>query len=180
MSLTQNDAAEALRLVQQAGERSETLRGYQSVSPHLILWGCVYFVAYAFGYFRPDLAGWPWLVLVPVASIGDVMIARRDRSGGDWTTFTILFCTFLAFIVATAAIMQPQSPSQMAAFVPLVVAACYISLGVAAGNRLIYTGIGLFLLTLIGYFAFPAIFLLWMAVVGGGALILGGLWLRQV
>jgi hypothetical protein len=180
MSVTHEDAAEALRLVREAGDRSETLRGYQSASPHLILWGCVYAAAYSFSYFRPHLAQWPWLVLVPIASVGDIIIGKRDRSGGDWTIFPILFCTFLVFILATAAIMQPHDPNQMGAFVPLVVAACYIALGVGAGKRILYTGVALGVLTLVGFFAFPAIFLLWMAVVGGGAMVLGGLWLRQV
>ena len=35
-------------------------------------------------------------------------------------------------------------------------------------------------LTLIGFFYLPVYFGLWMAVVGGGGLILGGLWLRSV
>jgi hypothetical protein len=180
MSVTQQDAAEALRLVHDAGTRSELLRGYQSASPHLILWGCVYFVAYAFGYFWPSQAGLPWIVLVPIASIGDVIIGKRDRTGGDWTIFPILFCTFLAFIIGTAFIMQPHDPKQMGAFVPLVVAACYIALGVGAGKRIMYTGVALGVLTLFGFFALPAYFLLWMAVIGGGSLVLGGLWLRQV
>ena len=33
-------------------------------------------------------------------------------------------------------------------------------------------------LTLVGFFWLPQLFLLWMAVVGGGALIFAGLWLR--
>jgi hypothetical protein len=180
MSVTHEDAAEALRMVREAGTRSETLRGYQSASPHLILWGCVYAAAYAFTYARPDLAGWPWIVLVPLASGADVVIGMRDRSGGDWRIFPILFCTFLAFIAGTSAIMQPHDPNQMGAFVPLVVAVSYIAIGLGAGRRIMYTGVALGVLTLFGFFALPAYFSLWMAVVGGGALILGGLWLRRV
>jgi hypothetical protein len=40
------------------------------------------------------------------------------------------------------------------------------------------TGIGMAALTLVGYYLFPAYFFFWMAVVGGGALMLAGLWLR--
>jgi hypothetical protein len=156
------------------------LRGYQSASPHLILWGVVYALGYLAGYRWPAQAGLPWLVLVPLAAIGDILIARRDRGAGDWTIFAILFATFLAFVVATACIMQPQYPNQMAAFVPLVVACCYIAFGAWAGRRIMYSGVALGVLTLFGFFALPSIFLLWMAVVGGGALVLGGVWLRQV
>jgi hypothetical protein len=88
--------------------------------------------------------------------------------------------TFLVFIVATSAIMQPQDPRQMAAFVPLVVAVCYVVLGLGAGSRITLAGVALGALTLVGYFAFPSIFMLWMAVVAGGTLVLSGLWLRRV
>jgi hypothetical protein len=63
--------------------------------------------------------------------------------------------------------------------VPLVIAATYVGLGIAVGRRRAFTGIALGVLTLVGFFALPSIFMLWMAAVGGGALVLGGLWLRQ-
>jgi hypothetical protein len=96
------------------------------------------------------------------------------------SAFAGIVATFLAFITATALIMQPHDPRQMAAFVPLVIAACYIVLGVGKGRRLALTGMGLGLLTMIGYFVVPSSFMLWMAAVGGGALLIGGFWLRQV
>jgi hypothetical protein len=179
MSVTRDAAAEALRLADEAGQRSALLRGYQSAAPHLILWGGVYAVAYTFGYFRPHQAGLAWAVLVPAATIGDALIARRDRGNINWGRFLGLFATFLAFISATVSVMQPHNPRQMAAFVPLVVATAYIVLGIGVGRRLVFTGIALGVLTLVGFFALSSIFMLWMAVVGGGALVFGGLWLRQ-
>jgi hypothetical protein len=179
MSLTRDAAAEALHLIDEAGQRSTMLRGYQSAAPHLILWGGVYAIAYTFGYFRPHHAGVAWAALIPIATIGDVLIAWRDRSRVNWPVFLGLFATFLALIIATALVMQPHDPRQMAAFVPLVVAAAYVVLGIGVGRRLIFTGIALGVLTFVGFFVLPAIFMLWMAVVGGGALVLGGLWLRR-
>jgi len=42
-------------------------------------------------------------------------------------------------------------------------------------------GLGITLLTLIGYFFVTGgAFLLWMAAVNGGGLILGGLWMRRI
>jgi hypothetical protein len=180
MSITQQDASEALRLVDEAAERSKTLRGYQSAAAHLILWGGIYPVAYAGAYFQPDRTGLIWMVFVPAGVIGDVLISRHDRSGVDWGLFAGLFVTLFAFIAATAAIMHPQDPRQMAAFIPLVVAAAYVVLGMRLGRRLVFIGIALGVLTLVGFFALPSIFLLWMAAIGGGALVLGGLWLRRI
>jgi len=180
MSLAPQDAIDALRAVDETDATSRTLHGYSVAAPHMILWGCAYAAGYSYGYLRPENAGAVWLVLVPLAIIGDVMLSGSRESGAKWQIFAGLMATFLAFIVATGAIMQPHDPRQMAAFVPILVGCCYIVLGIGAGRRLVLTGIALFALTLLGFFAFPSIFLLWMAVVGGGGLILGGLWLRQV
>jgi hypothetical protein len=91
-----------------------------------------------------------------------------------------LFLTFFGFIAASSAIMQPHDAKQIGAFVPLVVAVCYIVLGLGVGRRIALAGLALAVLTLTGYFAFPGIFELWMAVVGGGTMILSGFWLRRV
>jgi hypothetical protein len=184
MALTHQDAAEALRLAEAAEARSDMLRGYQSTASHLILWGAVYAVAYALSYFRPAQAGWGWVVLIALGSLGSTVIGARDRpdrqSGRAALIIPTLMATFFVFIVATSAIMQPQDPRQMGAFVPLVVAVCYVVLGLGAGSRITLAGVALGALTLVGYFAFPSIFMLWMAVVAGGTLVLSGLWLRRV
>jgi hypothetical protein len=179
MSITEENAAEAIRLVEEAAQRSKALRGYQSAAPHLILWGVIYAVAYSGAYFQPDQSGLVWLVLVPSGVIGDVLISWRDRTC-NWALFTGIFLTFLAFVAASISIMHPRDPRQVAAFVPLVVATAYAVLGMRLGRRLVFIGLALGLLTLIGFFALSSIFMLWMAAVGGGALVLGGLWLKRV
>jgi hypothetical protein len=179
MSITEENAAEAIRLVEEAAQRSTTLRGYRRAAPHLILWGVIYAVAYSGAYFQPGRTGLVWLVLVPSGVIGDVLISWRDRPC-KWALFAGIFLTFFAFIAATMSIMHPRDPQQVAAFVPLVVAAAYAVLGMSLGARFVFIGLALGLLTLIGFFALSSIFMLWMAAVGGGALVLGGLLLRRV
>jgi len=180
MSITREDAAHALRLADEAERRSRVLRGYQSAAPHLILWGCVYAATYSFSYFQPMHGGLAWLIVVPLALIGDVAISWRDRPDrADRLLMPVMIATFLAFIVATTAIMRPHDPRQMSAFVPLLVACLYIALGLRLGLRITLAGVALGGLTLFGYFALHPWFMLWMAAVGGGTLVLSGLWLRR-
>jgi hypothetical protein len=180
MSITREDAANALRLADQAGQRSRMLRGYQSAAPHLILWGCVYAATYAFTFFLPHRSGMAWLVVVPLTVIGDLAIAWHDRNDRrPWTVVAVPVAAFLALILATIAIMRPHDPRQMSAFVPLAVAWAYITIGSVLGLRMIVAGIALGALTAFGYFFLYPWFLLWMAVVGGGTLVLSGLWLRR-
>ena len=67
----------------------------------------------------------------------------------------------------------------MGAFVPMLMAAIYMVMGLWLGWRYSAIGGALAVLTLGGFFLLPVHFLLWMAFVGGGALILTGLWLRS-
>ncbi len=82
--------------------------------------------------------------------------------------------------LSTYAIFGPVRDTQQAAFVPLIVALMYVLVGIWRGPRFLITGVAVAALTLVGYFHLHEHFLLWMAVVGGGALVLAGLWLRQV
>ncbi len=183
MSFTQEEAREALDLADAAEQRSHELRGYQSASPHLLLWGGIYALGYGLSYVRPDLANAAWVVLGTAGGVASWRIGQADHASTPdaGRAALVLMATFLIFIVASLAVLAPHQPGQAAAaFIPLVVAAAYVVLGLAVGQRLIWTGVGLGALTLLGFFAFPGIFLLWMAVVGGGGLALGGLWLRRV
>jgi hypothetical protein len=180
MPITREHAANALRLADLTGQHSRMLRGYQSAAPHLILWGCVYAATYILTFFRPQQSGIAWLVVVPLTIIGDVAIAWRDRADRrPWIVVGVPVAAFVALIVATIAIMQPHDPRQMGAFVPLAVAWAYITIGSLLGLRMIVAGIALGALTAFGYFFLYTWFLLWMAVVGGGTLVVGGIWLRQ-
>jgi hypothetical protein len=56
----------------------------------------------------------------------------------------------------------------------------YTIVGLWVGPAFVAIGLGITALTAIGYFFVDgAAFLLWMAVVNGGGLILGGLWMRR-
>ncbi len=180
MDMSRADASAALADVDAAQSRSALLRGYQSAAPHLIIWG----VAWALGYTITDLApGWvnpAWLVIVVPGTLADIAIARLDRPGhGPGVLTGWLFLIAFIFVGGTLAVMRPHDPRQVGAFIPLVVAASYAILGALGAPRMLVLGGGLAALTLGGFFALPAHFSLWMAAIGGGGLILGGIWLRR-
>ena len=75
--------------------------------------------------------------------------------------------------------MAPLSHRQIGAFIPLVVAAGYALRGIWGGTRFFVAGGAIAILVLVGYFLLPGYFDPWMAAVGGGALVLAGIWLRR-
>jgi hypothetical protein len=117
--------------------------------------------------------------------VGQIVIGRhRARIGqplrGSGLRMLACFLAIFGFVAATYAVFGHVGWKQQASFVPLLCALFYVLLGLWAGTRYVVTGIAVAALTLGGFFYLPAHFLLWMAFVGGGALILAGLWMRTV
>jgi hypothetical protein len=67
----------------------------------------------------------------------------------------------------------------MGAYWPLLLSAIYASMGLWMGARYILLGAFLAAATLAAYLFFKEFFFVWMAVVGGGSILLTGLWMRH-
>jgi hypothetical protein len=183
MSLSPQDAAAALHDIQAAERRSATLHGYRQGAPHLILLGVLWALGYGQTDLRPAYAQTIWAVVTPIGIVAGFVILRAARSGEkriDAWRYGAVAATLCAFFFATFYVMAPVSGRQVGAFIPLFVATVYALASVWLGWRYAIAGIAVAILTLAGFALLRQHFPLWMAVVGGGALILAGLWLRRV
>jgi len=68
---------------------------------------------------------------------------------------------------------------QVDAFWPIYSMLFYSIAGLWFGHAFVAIGLGITVLTLIGYFYIGDAFPLWMAFSNGGGLLLGGLWMRR-
>jgi hypothetical protein len=184
MTISRDEAADTLRQMELAGQRSAAAYHDAMAAPHLILWGAIWAVGYAAIYVRPDWwALWPALIAIGlVASLG---LGRRSKGGsappGFLLRYGLTILAVFAFIAAVFAVLPPPTPVQVGAFVPLVVALWYGLSGIWTGApRIAWLGLALGAITLGAYFWQAAAFDLWMATAGGGALILGGVWMRRI
>jgi hypothetical protein len=184
MSIPPQEAAHALRDIEHAQRHSAGAYRDQKFSPHLFLWGAIWIIGYAGTYIWPGASA-IWLALVPIGMIGSFWMGSRgagdrSRAFSGWQYAATALAIFL-FISALVAILPPKSGAQIGALIPVLVAFFYAVVGVwTRGTRIALLGLALGVLTVGGYFWLPQYFLLWMAGVGGGALILGGVWLRRV
>lgn len=160
-------------------KRGVRLYGYAHSSPPFILWGVLWAIAYGLNDLYPVYGRVTWPVTVPVGLIGGFALLRRSGRRPGWR-YGAIAVTLFGFFYALFAIMGPTSGRQVAAVIPLALAAAYIIAGIWRGPRFVVTGLTIAALTLIGFFFLKAHFFLWMAGVGGAALILAGLWLKQV
>ena len=182
-SMSARQAAEALLDVQRTQRRFSILRGYEYGAPHFLLWGCIWIAGFASSYAFPGRQGPIWWALDAFGILAGLLIVRATPAGGmhakrSWQ-YMAAAATMAAFIIASYYVMAPLSGSQFAAFPALVMVLFYVLTGIWRGSRWIVVGSAVGMLTLLGYGLLREYFMLWMATVGGGTLLLTGVWMRR-
>jgi hypothetical protein len=173
------DAAVALRDIEAAEARSAMLWGYQRSAPQFLLWGVLWVVGYGLNDVYPAYGHAIWAAIVPIGAAAGFASLRGAGHPIGWR-YGAVAATLVAFCVAVCFVLWPIGGKQIAAVISLMVATAYVLAGIWRGPRYIVTGLVIAALTLLGFFLLRQHFFLWMAVVGGAALILAGIWLKRV
>jgi hypothetical protein len=180
MTISPDQAANALRDIALAQDRSARAFAYQQASPHLILWGILWALSYGLTEFFPHRAAPIWAIAVAAGLVVGGLITARSGTTAGLRIVAAIVAIAAVFVVAAIVLMAPVSGRQVDAFIPLVVAAGYGLAGIWLGRRFTAAGAAIAVLTLGGFFLLPAHFRLWMAAVGGGSLVLAGIWFRKI
>jgi hypothetical protein len=193
MSLSPEEAAAALDTVHLAGARVKTARRYGEFGPYLITWGIIWLVANIVSDQWPMHGGKAWLAGVIIGTLLTVFFAvsnarrwMRNNPGAGTEGRAIgrraimLGITLWVWFPSMMALLGPLSPRQGNAFISITWAFVYMVAGAFIGWRIFAVGLVTAGAVLFGYFALQTHFFLWMGLVGGGSLILGGLWMRRI
>ena len=186
MSMSKDDAQSALHDIESVERRSRTMFGYGLASPFLLLWGALWIVAGAVGALSPANTGIGWIAVDIVGLAGTAYLiarhARRCGKGGERIRLVRHVATAVvlaAFIGLTLMVFAPVSGDAVNMFITLVVAAGYTIAGCWAGLRFAVVGVTLAGLAVGVFQLAPALVPLILPFAGGGAYILGGLWMRR-
>jgi len=161
--------------------RTKEFLTYAKVSESFTLWGTVWFLGYGLTHFVPKHAGTIWLILNSLGIAGSFALAAlaRRRSGSPFRPqIPAILLTFIVFGFLWTYLGR-MGWREQAAFWPTFFSFALIVFGAWAGRALVLAGAVLTLLTMAGYIWSGAYYDLWMAVVGGGALVGLGVWLRR-
>ena len=184
-SVSKSEARSALSEIDSVTRRGMALKGYRHAGPFLMLWGVVWGLGYlGMARLAPDYWGWLWLVLDTAGAIGSVILAPKGAKDGlavvkPWRMVAGM-AACVAFILAIVAVFPKTELLPYIALPGLFVGFLYTVLGVVnASPRYVWIGATVFVATLAGYYLWPQHLAEWLALVGGGGLFLGGLWLRS-
>jgi hypothetical protein len=182
MSINSQEAASALSEIDDIVRRVRQSRIYNLASLMMIMWGVLVFAGNIAAYFWPRAAGYIWIGVDAAGIAGSFAISAFNLPRTGVRTFDIrmlaAFLLFLAFGIFCS-VLGHFTPRQMGTFWPIYFMLVYTIAGLWIGYAFVAIGLGITVLTLFGYFFAGDWFEPWMAVVNGGGLILGGLWMRR-
>jgi hypothetical protein len=181
--ISPSEASQTLHEISATELESATAYRYARAAPHLILWGAIWVLGYGAGYLDSRLSIL-WIPLAIVGAVGSGRLGRRSGSPEQRGSWPRSIATAVAILVALAslfAVLGPLAGPRIGAFFPIAAGFAYTVIGIRErATRMIVLGVGLTALTVLGFFWVPQYFALWMAVVGGLGLIVGGVWLRTL
>ena len=184
MTIDPKAAAAALDEIDQVGRMVRQSNFYRRASLIMVLWGVLVVFGNLAGFAMPHLAGPIWLAVNLVGMAGTIALAACGRGGEDpakgfeWR-IPAAFALFFAFGLLWTQGFAHFAPRQMGAFWPTYFMLAYALAGLWAGRALTVIGLGVTALTVLAYAYAGDWFEPWMALVNGGGLVLGGLWMRR-
>jgi hypothetical protein len=179
------EAAQALNDIQQIVRRVRQSRIYDLASQIMIAVGVLVLAGNIANFIMPRHAGYIWIAVnvLNVAIVAALFTMGGKQVGVRAFDFRVLaaFLLFYAFGIFCSGVLGHFGPREMGAFWPVYFMLFYCLAGLWFGRAFVAMGLAIIVLTLIGYFFVEGFaFLLWMAAVNGGGLILSGLWMRRI
>ena len=175
MNITPSEAQEALNDIDQIMSRTRKMLSRGNAPYQLILWGAIWFVGYlATAFLRGPITGLLWMALLLIGFVFTAYLAHRDKQRVKYEELgkRIGFSWISLFIFAAALLWaaSPKTVEQANLILILIIMFGYALMGIWVWRSLLWTGLLVSALAIIGYLFFFDSFFLWMAVLGGGAL----------
>ena len=165
-------------------------------APIVIMWGVIWIIGYSATQFFPRNSGPFWAILTTLGIAGSALLGRAARNqtirGTYGSRIGLSWLVLFAFAVIWVLVLGPADLAwahqvhvtellnrKIAAFWATVPMFAYVIMGLWLDRFFLWLGCLVTVATLFGYYAIHDYFFLWMAVVGGGSLIAGGLFIRK-
>jgi len=177
------EASAALSEIDEMVRRVRQSRIYDRASLIAVACGLLVVAGNLANYVVPRYGGVIWITvnLLNVVVVAAMSIVDYPKTARRTVDFRVLaaFVLFFAFGILATSVLGHFGPREMGVFWPIYFMLFYCLAGLWFGWAFIAIGLSITVLTLIGYFFITGFtFLLWMAVVNGGGLIVSGLWMR--
>jgi hypothetical protein len=186
MNISPNEAEEALEAIQRVTQKTRQSIASGGTYITLIVTGIVWMIGFMGTQFLPkEISGYIWGGLSILGGIlGTILGLRLGRRVHSPSTGTIakrigLFWLLLVIYgIAAIAIVRPTDGKQATMLIVLFIMIGYLAMSLLFSFASVWWPLPITALALIGYFLLPGYFYLWMSVLGGGGMIVLGVYIR--
>ena len=186
MDVSPSEAQEALAAIQTMAHKTRRSIASSGAYITLIVTGIVWLIGFTCTQFlMGEIVAYIWIGLsILGGALGTVLgfrMGKRVRSPSTVPTAKRigLFWLLLAFYgIATVAIARPTDGKQVTILVILFIMLGQLAMGLLFSFSSVWWALPITALALVGYFWLPGVFYLWMAILGGGGMIVLGLYIR--
>ena len=187
MNVSPSEAEEALSAIQNMMQKTRHSIASSGAYIYLIVTGIIWLVGFLSTQFLTGaIVAYIWtgmsLLGTAVAILLGARMGKRVRSPSATVTAKRagLFWLLLVFYaIAAIAIARPTDGKQVTMFIILFTMIGQLAMGLLLSFSSTWWALPITALALIGYFLLPGIFYLWMGVLGGGGMIVLGVYIRS-
>jgi hypothetical protein len=187
MKISTSDAEEALAAIQVIMQKARRSISSSGAYAFFIIWGMVWLIGFLGNQFLPvTIIRYIWLGIDLLGGLASWVIgSRMNRNvrpaagavqGKRIAWFWILLCLYA---VAAIGVAWPLDVKQIALFIILFVLTGWMAMNLLFSFGSAWPTLAITALALAGYFLAPDYFYLLMAILGGGGLIVFGLYIRS-
>ncbi len=186
MNISPTEAEEALAAIQAMAQKTRKSIASSGAYIFLIITGIIWLVGFLSTQFLTGaIVVYIWVGMSLAGSALSILLGsrtgRRVRSASANATarragFFWLFLVF--FAVAVIAVARPTDGKQVTMLIILFIMLGQLAMGLLLSFSSTWWALPITALALVGYFLLPGIFYLWMAILGGGGMIVLGLYIR--
>ncbi len=187
MNVSPTEAEEALAAIQKISQKTRHSIASSGAYIFLIVTGVIWLVGYLSTQFLAGaIVAYIWIGMSVLGTAVAVLLGtrtgRRVRSPAfdvSARRAIIFWILLVIYAVAAIAVARPVDGKQVTMFVILFIMIGQPAMGLLLSFASVWWALPITALALVGYFLLPAIFYLWMGVLGGGGMIALGLYIRM-
>jgi len=179
MNLSKQEAQESLTDIENVISQTRKAIARSGASFALITWGVIWVLGFSGTQFLPKIAGPIWLMLDFIGFVATWMKMRKSAHQQPANHRVLWAWLVLAGYMTFWVSLFHSNGREMIAFVSTLPLCIYVICGLWFGRFWIWLGLIVTAFTIMGYLLFPVWFPLWMAIAGGGSLIVSGLYILK-
>ena len=185
MTVDRDEASALLGDVEGIENRIRQLLLYARISDYLFLWGAIWAFGFTANYVWHDRAQYLWYILQTVGFLGTIAIVAWHRRTSTAKGGGYVFARAALSVIAVVgfgtfwSVLLDMGWREQVTFWPTLLSFILFLIGLWIGRAVALAALGIFAISLAGYFFAGPYLLLWMAAATGGSMIAGGFWLRR-